>query len=230
MKTLFFDAGPIISLTTNNLLWVLRDLKLSFKGNFCFVPAVKQEVIDKPFTSKQFKFESLQVQRLLREKVFTVISSQEIVSLAEELSDLANNCFLSKGTYLQIVHSGEMQTVAAALLSDSSAVVIDERTTRVLMEDPGSLAGILEHKLQTKIETDANSINEFIRRTKDLKVLRSVEIIVFAYEKGLLDRFLPLSKDPSKDLLTAVLWGLKLHGCAISEREIEEIVKIEKKK
>ncbi len=229
MKSLFFDAGPIISLTTNNLLWTLRDMKRFFNGNFCFVPAVKREVIDNPFSSKQFKFEALQVQMLLSEGIFTLVENQDILDLSEELSDLANNCFLIDGTYLQIVHPGEMQTIAAALLTGSSAVVIDERTTRVLMEDPRSLVDILEHRLQKKIKTNADSINEFVRRTKELKVLRSVELIVLAYEKGLLNKFLPISKDPKGDLLSAVLWGLKLHGCAISEREIEEIVKLEKK-
>ena len=32
MKTLVFDAGPIISMTMNNLLWLLKPLKKQFDG------------------------------------------------------------------------------------------------------------------------------------------------------------------------------------------------------
>ena len=59
MKCLVFDSGPIISLTTNNLLWILEPLKNKFKGRFVITEGVRKELIDKPLTTKKFKFEAL---------------------------------------------------------------------------------------------------------------------------------------------------------------------------
>jgi hypothetical protein len=33
---------------------------------------------------------------------------------------------------------------------------------------------------------------------------------------------------PKKTLLEGLLWGVKLNGCSVSEREIDEVIKIEK--
>ena len=55
MKSLVFDAGPIISLTMNNLLWLLDPLKVNFKGEFYIPMAVKGELVDRPLTTKKFR-------------------------------------------------------------------------------------------------------------------------------------------------------------------------------
>ncbi len=62
-----------------------------------------------------------------------------------------------------------------------------------------------------------------------MKLIRSVELVSVAYELGLLDKYLVNVPNPKKTLLEAVLWGVKLNGCSVSEREIEEIVRIEVK-
>ena len=46
MNTLFFDTGPVISMTMNHILWVLRPLKKQFNGNFFITDFVKKELID----------------------------------------------------------------------------------------------------------------------------------------------------------------------------------------
>ena len=56
MKSLVFDAGPIITLTMNNLLWLLNPLKNNFKGEFYLSAAVKEELIDRPLQTKKYKF------------------------------------------------------------------------------------------------------------------------------------------------------------------------------
>lgn len=69
MKSIIFDAGPIISLATNNLLWILKPLKKYFNGKFYITDAVKRELVDKPFETKKFKFEAIQVEKLIEEGV-----------------------------------------------------------------------------------------------------------------------------------------------------------------
>ena len=65
MKALVFDAGPIITLTMNNLLWLLEQLKSQFNGEFFICPAVRRELVDKPLQTKKYKFQMFFNKKLL---------------------------------------------------------------------------------------------------------------------------------------------------------------------
>jgi len=127
------------------------------------------------------------------------------------------------------VHIAEMETIAAALLYNSEAIVIDERTTRLLVEKPKELHKILEHKLHTKVSVNHKKLNNFLKLTKGVRVIRSVELVLVAYEKGLFDKYLPDMPNKKRLLLDAMLWGMKLDGCAVSRKEIEKAVNLELK-
>ena len=51
--------------------------------------------------------------------------------------------------------------------------------------------------------------------------------MIIAYEKGFLNSYLKkdhlTNLDLRKELITGLLWGLKLKGCAISEKEIKDL-------
>ncbi len=234
MKSLVFDTGPIISLTINNLLWVLEHMKTRFKGDFIIPIAVKKELIDKPFSTKKFKFEALQVMQQIRRDTFHVYDDNELHSKALQLMDLANHCFEVHGNLLNIVHYAEMQAVACTKMLHAEGVVVDERTTRELIERPDRLEKLLSNRLHAKVTSNKKNLKKLKEMLKGIKVIRSVELISVAYEIGMLDEFKPhLSKDvpdPRKALLSALLWGLKLNGCAISRKEIEQIINIERKR
>jgi hypothetical protein len=124
-----------------------------------------------------------------------------------------------------------METLATAISLNSNAFVIDEKTTRLLIEDPETLHEVLYQKAHTKVAMNQQNVKKFQEMTSNIKIIRSFELITYAYERGLLDRFLPKkTKLPNarKDLLDSVLWGLKLNGCAVSENEIKDVLKIEK--
>jgi len=53
-----FDAGSIISLTTNNLLWLLPPLKERFGGSFLITNGVADELIKKPLATRKYKLDS----------------------------------------------------------------------------------------------------------------------------------------------------------------------------
>ena len=80
MKTILLDAGPIISLTTNNLLWIIEKLK----ANFAITEGVKRELVDRPLGTRRFKFEALQVQSLVEKKTISVIKDDAVVKKAQE--------------------------------------------------------------------------------------------------------------------------------------------------
>ncbi|MCX6707139.1 MAG: hypothetical protein NT001_03280 [Candidatus Woesearchaeota archaeon] len=228
-KSIVFDTGPIISLATNNLLWILEPLEKAFGGDFLMPPGVRKELIDNPLRSKRFKFEAMQALNLVNNGVLKIVDDSSLNSEIEELMDIANKIFRAKGNWMQIVHYGEIGAIAVAMMMGSSAMVIDERTTRMLIEDPDSLRKMMEKKLHTKVEMNKDNLNEFGKRTKGIKMIRSTELAMMAYEKGLLDRFLPNIPQARKELIDGVLWGIKLNGCSISEMEIDRIIKLETK-
>lgn len=229
MKAIVFDAGPIISLTTNNLLGLLTNLKEAYKGSFYITNSVRRELIERPLDTKKFKFEALQVLRCINAGVLEVFDSRDLRKKTLCLLELANKCFSVEGNPMQVVHFAEMSGIAAAMLNNSEAFVVDERNTRLLIEDPGRLKEILSKRLHTDIYVTKKNLNEFRSITKGIKLIRSVELVAVAYELGLLNKYLVNIPNPKKTLLEAVLWGVKLNGCSVSENEIEEIVKMEVK-
>ena len=85
MKAMIFDAGPIISLTTNNLLWLLAPLKEKFGGEFYITENIRKELVEKPLKTKKFKFEALQVQDQIEKGVLKVIKNSKTKAKAEQL-------------------------------------------------------------------------------------------------------------------------------------------------
>lgn len=229
-KQLVFDAGPVINLAINNLLWVLKYLKQRYNGRFCITSKVKEELVDKPLKTKRFKLESLQVLRQIRKDIIEVKNTKEINNKTNELLNLANKIYYAFDNPINIVHYGEMSSVALAIINNADAMVVDERNTRILIEEPETLLKILKKKIRTEIKINKKNLEKFKELTKKIKLIRSVELIIVAYDLGLLkDYLMKDNKQPNRLLLEALLWGLKLNGCSISDKEINKIIKIENK-
>ncbi|MBW2999803.1 hypothetical protein KY339_03950, partial [Candidatus Woesearchaeota archaeon] len=191
IKAVTFDTGPIISLATNNLLWLLAPLKENFGGQFIISGRVKHELIDRPIRTRKFKLEALQVMEQIRAGSINVIDEPALKQKTNKLLEIANRCYKAKGSWIKIVHYAEMESLALALMHDSPILVIDERTTRMLIESPERLREILERKLHVKIQENKQNITRFAELTKKLTIIRSTELAIMAYELGLLDRYLP---------------------------------------
>ena len=228
MKSIVFDAGPVISLTTNNLLWLLEELKKKYKGEFYLAEAAKRELIDRPLETKKFKFEALQVLRCINEDILKIIQNSELEEETISLINLANNSFNAQGNWLRLVHYADMAGLSACIRLNADAFVVDERTARLLVENPDRLVSILKDTLHTDIKINKDNLEEFRRRTKNIKLIRSVELVAVAYEQGLLNKYLPNIPDAKRTLLESVLWGVKLNGCAVSRDEIDQIIRLEK--
>ncbi|MBI2140220.1 hypothetical protein HYU14_04800 [Candidatus Woesearchaeota archaeon] len=227
MKALFFDTGPVISLTTNNLLWILPELKKRFRGKFYITPSTRRELIEKPLEIKKYKFEALQVLRLIEGGVLDVLDDPSLDAETVHLLGLANTSFSAKGSNISMINYAEMSAVVAAVKYGAEAVVIDERSTKLIIENPEKLEEVFENKLHTDVIIDRKNLNEFLHHVERIKVIRSVELAVIAFELGLLDQFVLGIPNPKKTLLDSLLWGVKIRGCAISEKEIDEIVAME---
>ena len=228
MKTIVFDTGPIITLTMNNLLWLLEPLKKRSKANFCITDLVRKELVDNPLTkTKRFKFEALQVLHYIEKGILEVVSADETKAQSDKLLSVANSCFRAFGHNMSLVHDAEMSAIALYLQKNADAFVVDEKTTRLLIENPRKLHHILRHNLHAKVEINSSSMRDFQKLAKNVRMIRSVELVTIAYEKGLLDKYLPHIDNSRKELLESVLWGVKLNGSAVSKKEIEQILRME---
>lgn len=229
MKNIVFDSSTIISLSTNDLLWILKPLKEKFSGDFLISEGVKKELVDNPLQTKKFKFEALMILNLINNNNLKIYNDKEVEKKIYYLDSLVNNLFKAKGEYIRIMHSGEIASLAVAIILKSDAYLVDERTTRMVIEDPERLVKILRNKLHTTVNINRNNLELIKKEINGLKVIRSTELVLMAYEMGLFKEFLKLtaySKNINKDLIDGLLWGLKLRGCSISEEEIDEAIRI----
>jgi len=224
MKSLVFDTSSIISLSTNNLLWTLRALKKDFKGKFYIPSSVKKELVDTPMKGRKYKLEAMMISKVIKEGLLNVYDEIKVKRLLE----LVNSIYTSEkreeaknpGGKINILHKGETEALMLAIKLKANAFVVDERTTRLLLEDPEKLKGLLEKKLHTNIKIDYTVLNKFKIMVGKINVIRSTELMMVALEKGLFKDYLV---DGEKDLVDALLWGLRLRGCAISTSEIKKL-------
>lgn len=224
MKAIIFDAGTIINFAMNGLLDILVKLKKDFKGKFLITEKVKEEIIDKPLTIKRFELEALMIKKLLDEGIlelpYDLIKREKIISEKNKLLDLLNHTYYAKGEFIKIVHGGGTSSLALSLLLSKNGidniVAIDERTARMLVENPENLRQLFSQKLHTKVE-----MKKDLSLLKGIRIVRSSELLYLAYKKGLVDL-----KD--HNILEALLYASKFKGCSISFEEIEEIKNLEK--
>lgn len=229
-KTIVFDTGPIISLATNNLLWILKPLKEKLGGEFYITEKVKEELIDRALSIRRFEFEAMQISQLINDGIIKIVKNKDIKRLSNKLIELANHSFKAKGNWVKIVSLPEIEALAADALFDADATVVDERTTRLLIENSPNLTKLMEFRLHCKVEPNKDNIREFKKILKNIRIIRSTELVTIAYKLGLLNSYLPsnkVAKNPRKRLLNAALWAVKVRGCSISKKEIEQIVRLE---
>ena len=220
-KCIIFDAGPLINFAMNGILPILRDLKKEFNGKFIITNSVKKEIIDRPEKIKRFELEALKLNELFIDKVIelpvlTKEQQKQIERKTNEFMNLANSTFNAKGKNLHLIDKGEADVLALATLMDKECVIaVDERTTRILCENPENLKKLLEKKLHTKIQAKKENYQFF----ENFKIIRSTELIYMANKKKLIT-----IKDPRA--YEAMLYAVKFKGTSISENEIEQMKRL----
>ncbi|MEK6873166.1 MAG: hypothetical protein AABW90_04205 [Nanoarchaeota archaeon] len=222
MKYLIFDSGPLINFSMNGLLYLLESLHKKFKVEFLITKEVRKEVIDDPKTIKRFELGALRLEALFKKGVIKHADLKkndvnELREIRDNLMQIANSTFKVKGTDIHLIDKGEAAALSLSIIIKAKTGVniplaIDERTTRMLCENPENLRKLLEKKLHSNIKANRANYDFF----KHFKIIRSVEIAYIAYKNNLVDL-----KSPSA--LEAILYGLKFNGCSISEREVEEM-------
>jgi hypothetical protein len=225
MKILIFDSGPLINLSMNGLLPVLEKLKKNFQGKFMITKQVRYEVVDRPIGIQRFELGALRIQDLIERGVLELpgslgISEDEITEKTKLYTDKANHSLKAGDSWINIVSEAEMSCLAlSAILSDkkiNNIIAIDERTTRVLSENPKNLEKLMSEKMHYRVRIDnIENMNSFAK----FRFIRSPEIVYVAFKKGLLEI-------SGKKALEAVLYATKFKGAAISFEELEQLKKL----
>ncbi|PIN77936.1 hypothetical protein COV15_00985 [Candidatus Woesearchaeota archaeon CG10_big_fil_rev_8_21_14_0_10_34_12] len=221
-KALVFDSSTLINLASNGLLDVLVNLKKIFDGNFYITESVEYEVVEHPINIKKFELNALKLKNLIGDCLTMPEENNEISTLAKEIMESANHTFKArfkeKEEYVHLIDSGEASCLALSRLLSKKGVknliVIDERTTRMLGENPENLRKLFEKKFHTKVSSSESNYSTF----KGFSFIRSSELMYIAYKKGMIEL--------GNNTLDAVLYATKFHGASISRSEIETMKKL----
>ena len=224
-KVLIFDAGPIINLSMNGLIYILEDLKKNFKGKFVITPQVKNEIYDRPIKVKRFQLEALRVKALLDKGILEIsdsldIDQNQLKKDTQTLLNEANQLIECKSKKCaQIVSEGEISCLALSKqLTEKgieNLIAIDERTTRILSEKPENLVKLMSKKLHQTVVLRNRNFEAF----KNFKFIRSTELVYVAFKKG-------LTKVKGKQAQEALLYATKFKGSSISFEEVETLKKL----
>src|SRR3989338_4139978 len=231
MKSLVFDSSSVISITTNNLLDVLYKLKEKFQGEFLISHTVKEELIENPLRRRRFELQAIMLADTLARGNFKFFDNTALNGKAEELTELANTTFFIDKNPLKIVDKAEVEGLILAGLVNAEAYVMDERTLRLFVEDYKNLLQLLERKFESRVEVDKDNLKRFKELIGNVKIIRSVELMTVAFEYGFFNEYnlgRKYVEDYKKKILEGILWGLRLRGCGISTREINDIMRIER--
>ena len=166
------------------------------------------------------------IQELISDGCLEVFKEQAAINNYQELFDIANRTFIAKGKHIKIIDLAEFESLVIATNLNSEAYVVDERTIRLLIENPMLIATILKDRLHSKIDVNYENLEAIKNKFGNVKIIRSVELMLVAYKLRLFDGLINQRaiKNSRLELLDGLLWALKLHGCSISDNEIQEIL------
>ncbi len=221
MQKLVIDSSSIISISDKCLLKLLKKLA-GRKFRFFLTESVYRESVVNPLKIKRFKLNAIRIKDAVEEGCLTVVKKdQELEMLTKELVEITNCISFSKKECLRLIHSGEAETLALAKKLNATTLVIDERTTRMLVENPIRLNSYLQAKYKKKLSIDRNKLDKFRKFVGELKIIRSVELVVLAYEL----QFFEPELEGTKQALEAAMYAVKYAGCAVSSEEIAEYLR-----
>ena len=216
MKKIICDSGPLISLSNNCAINLLE----KFKNEFVVPEGVKREIVNNPMNTRRFELKAIMLQEAIQKGEIKVAKqTRQMQQEAREVISLSNSLLKIKEKPIKIVHEGEADAIGLMLAWNEKNFLIDERTTRHLIEDPEKVRDYMQSKTKYKVKMNETVLEQLRKKLKGIKVIRSAELIANAYEKGILPW-----KNPKA--LEAALYAVKYAGCSITKEEIKEYVKM----
>jgi hypothetical protein len=215
------DTSSLVTLTDSCLDGILYFFHDHFNVRFIIPPKVEEEGVKRPLSTglKQYAFSALRLQHAMKRRVVITVDA-ETKRMTEKILFLANNLFFIKGKAMRLVHHGEAEMIALGNILNLTTLLVDERTTRMLIESPFKIKEHLEQEFKVNIMVHRDNLFEFSNLTKGMDIIRSSELVILAYENGYFDQYDTLRVD----ILEAALHKVKFSGCAIRFDEIKQFI------
>jgi hypothetical protein len=219
-QSMICDSSALISLTDSCFVHALYFLKRKHKGSFIIPPSVQYECVEHPMQMRMHAIHAIRLKRAVADGTIEVVD----LPISEKVAEIrwtANNLFFAGGTPLKLLQAGETEMLALANEIGVQNLLIDERTTRMLSEDPEALRLHLEEEFHRPLSVNEENLSNFLRYTKNMRFFRSSELLLLAYERGYFKEYGELEKEA----LEAALFRLKYAGCAVGMGELEGYIR-----
>lgn len=224
-RTIVVDSSSLITISDNCMIKIIKHLAEMEKIKFIVPESVYDESVLKPLRIRQYELNAVRIKDAVEEGYIKVAkTSQVIQKTMQAIEGISEKICTANGKPLKLIQLGETEALALAKEINARVVLVDERTTRMLIEEPQNMRGFLERRHHKQINIDPDFAKKFMDMFKEIKIIRSVELIALAYESGAFSQ----EVHKSKDALEASLWAAKFAGCAVSEEEIKDYLDLVK--
>lgn len=215
-----FDSGVLITFSETCFLGLFKDLKDNL-GEFIITKGVLDESVTRAKKTMRFKLSGLRIEERIFENTFEISeSNKELNDTTKKILDITNSMFLINNRPLKIIHLGEAESLALLGITKANYLAVDERTTRMLIEQPHALLKILKRKNKTNnITFNEDKYLKFKEIIGNVNAIRSVDLLAYAHKTKLLKELYM-----NKENLKASLYAFKFRGCSVSFEEINEYI------
>ncbi len=219
-NSIICDSSSLISLAQSCFLDIIPYLNKRMYGDFIYPKMVRVESIEKPIKSKAHALRALRL-REYEEKKLIKFLDVNVDKETKEIMSMSNHIFETKNKAIHLVDAGEAAQIALARKLNINTLVIDERTTRTLLEAPLKLLQHLERESKKPVRINQKLFNSFLDKVGKFNIIRSSELVVLAYEYGYFDKY-----GAEKNIaLESALYTLKYSGCSLSYEEINDFMR-----
>ncbi len=217
-NSIVFDSSALITLSQTCLADVIRFLSKQSKGDLIIPPAVRHESVIHPLHSRRYSLSALRISQLIEDQSLKVIDPPGLKSKTDQLLKIANNLLLVRGKPIQLIQEGETQCLAMACLSDASAIAVDEKTTRLLLEAPSVLLEKTALEFNNQVSFNAKNLRAWNAITPKIPVMRSCELISIAGKRGYFKKF----GEYEFQAINSSIAACRNVGCSLTEQELIE--------
>ncbi len=219
---IIFDSSTLISLSSSCLINVLKEIKENTGVELIIPKSVEFECVTHPLGINRFELNAVRIRKAVQDGAIQIAEkTNQRDTETGRLSRLANSIFYANGRKIEILQRGELEMLAIAKEIGAKILAVDERTARMIIENPSALQALISRRRHKKVNVNKNALNEFRDLFPGLSFVRSSELIAYAFEKGILEKEL----GKGKESVEAALYAVKFSGCGISLEEIRNYLR-----
>jgi predicted nucleic acid-binding protein len=217
IKSIVCDSSALISLADTCNVDAFKFLTANGL-NFVITPVVREEIVNRPLTIKKYAFSASRLQKSITEGSLKLVESLTLHEQTKRILEIANNLVYIGNKPIELIQDGEAECLAIFASASAKALLVDEKTTRMLIENPSRLVDNLQSEYRDKPRLDEAKLAQFAALTHGIICMRSSELLAIAFEKGFFDEY----KDRKQEAFKAAIYSLREAGCGLTANEIAE--------